>query len=367
MNYNDDFRPNLAIIYGPLLHYRLALFNVIGRKYNLTVFTPEFYGDESLLTFKVCVIKSLQFGPFIFQPKLRNQLKHGKFDACISFFDVCHLDALFAVFFPVIPRMFCWGIWLTSSVIANRIRLAGVKRCEAALFYCQKHLEELALRGCDINKLYVAPNTVFVPKDNNKLLLPVQRDSFLFVGTLGARKGLDRLVRLFASALPMFNREIRLILVGDGNEHFRLLSLVNELGISSYVEMPGKIIDGHILATYYSRAIVSVSLSQAGLSVLQSMGYGVPFMTLKGSLSGGETTNIVDGNNGFLVPDDDNEIISCFRYIVDNPDMLRAMSDAAQAHYDSYATIQNYAQGFFDMLERSRMTKIWRGIDSMKS
>lgn len=352
-------RTKLAILYGPLLHYRVALFEALCDRYEVTVFTPSFDGRRDGLRFEVRIFPARRIGPFQYQPGLRGCLSRGKFDACVVFFDVAHLDTLATVFFPVSPRTFCWGIWLTGRRVVDRLRLSAIVRSEAALFYCYRHLEEVAARGVDRANLYVAPNTITVPVA--KICTATDaRDSILFVGSFSARKGLDRLLRVFAKALPELPASVKLILVGDGPEKPKLRVLAERLGIANRIETPGLVSDPAALAPYYARAMVSVSLSQAGLSVLQSMGFGVPFLTLQGSVSGGETLNIIDGVNGMIVADDDESIAAAL--VTSTTDSLRAaaMGAAARDHYLRYATIENYAQGFFDALEGTRCARVWR-------
>jgi glycosyltransferase involved in cell wall biosynthesis len=355
-------RLRLAIIYGPLLHYRIALFNALSQRYDLTVFTTDYSGSVTGLRFAIEVTPAWYLGPIRFQPGLRKKLRQGRFDVCIAFLDVGHLDTVAAIFLPISPRTLCWGVWLTGSEIANRVRLAAVRRCDAALFYCWKHLEDVAERGAAVDKLYVAPNTVAVPETD--LLASVElRDSIVFVGSLTPRKGLDRLVCVFAETVPRLPKWIRLVIVGDGPERLKLETMAKDLGVEGRVEMPGRFNDPVELAPYYARALVSVSLSQAGLSVLQSMGHGVPFLTIRDSLSGGETLNIADGVNGFVVDDSNTAISAAFEALAGDPAVSAKMGAAARKHYQRYATIENYAQGFFDAIEGTREARIWRGSD----
>jgi glycosyltransferase involved in cell wall biosynthesis len=82
-----------------------------------------------------------------------------------------------------------------------------------------------------------------------------------------------------------------------------LIDLVVSLKIQNRVIFKGKITSNKDLIEFYRNAFVSVSFGQAGLSVLQSLGYGVPFITKKNAISGGEITNIIDKYNGFLCED----------------------------------------------------------------
>ena len=52
---------------------------------------------------------------------------------------------------------------------------------------------------------------------------------------------------------------------------------------------------------FYNRAIMSISLNQAGLSVLNSFAHGVPFVTMNNAASGGEKFNIVNNYNGIFL------------------------------------------------------------------
>lgn len=353
-------KPKLAIIYGPLLHYRVALFDALSEYFQLTVFTTRYNGLHTSSNFDVVEIASCRVGSFYFQPGLRERLRIESFDLVISFLDVRHIDALSVVFRPIAPRTFCWGVWLTDSIVANFLRLAAIRRCEAALFYCQAHLQEVVCKIGECTKLYVAPNSIAVSDPIPERAFE-ERDAVLFVGSFLARKGLDRLVRLFSAALPQLPDKVQLVLVGDGPERERIEKLIFELGLQRRIQMPGRIDTPEALNPYYARALVSVSLDQAGLSVLQSMGFGVPFLTIRGSISGGEVLNINNRVTGFVVEDDDSEILEAIRISSCEPIRMARMGAAAREHYCRYASIGNYVQGFRDMIDGTRNAQVWSG------
>lgn len=357
---HSSHRLKLAILYGPLLHYRIALFNALSDRYELTVFTTSYNGQRNGLRFNVEIIKPQKIGCFAFQIGLRRNIRRHGFDICIVFFDVSFINALQLIVFPVAPETYVWGIWLTENKIANWLRIAAIHRCKASIFYCQQHLDAVVALGVDSAKLYVAPNTIDVSnikqqRAHNK------RNCILFVGSFTKRKGLCRLIRIFASLLPKIENDIRLVLVGDGPEMESLRNLISDLGIIERTMLPGRVNDQMSLAPFYSQALVAVSLSQAGLSVLQSMGFGVPFLTIKNTLSGGETNNIINGVNGYIVEDNDIAIANALLSITIDRDKVDTMGIAALKHYSEYSTIENYAQGFFDAMENTKIANIWGG------
>lgn len=357
---NSISKKKLAVLYGPLLHYRIDLFNALCDRYDVTVFATSYNGPRDNLRFALEVIPARSIWRLKRQPGLRRRLRALRFDICIVFADVAYLDAMAAIFFPPSPRLLIWGPWPTGNTIANWLRLLTIRQSEATLFYCHQHLEAFIARGADPAKLYVAPNSVAVP-DGIDAAPPAERNNILFVGSFNERKGLDRLIRLFAALLPRITGDVDLMLVGDGPERPRLEALVAELGLGSRVKMLGAVNDAAALAPIYASALVAVSLSQAGLSVLQSMGFGVPFMTVRGSISGGETLNIQEGVTGFMVDDDDAAIADALFRCIGDRQRSAVMGEAAREHYLRYATIENYAQGFYDALEGTRKAQIWRG------
>lgn len=231
------------------------------------------------------------------------------------------------------------------------------KKVDANIFYTQKSRIEFVKLGLNQKKTFVANNTFDVGKriksyENNI------KNKILFVGSLDIRKQNDILVNAFANIQTKIADDIELIIIGEGNERERLLNIVENKNIKNKVRFVGKVIDTEILKDFYKEAIVSVSFGQAGLSVLQSLGYGVPFMTKENAISGGEKTNIINRENGIFCQDSQESLEYCLTEICNNIDFAKKLGEKAYFHYSEYCTIQNMNQGFLDAIENTNVAKV---------
>lgn len=104
------------------------------------------------------------------------------------------------------------------------------------------------------------------------------RTDTIYVGRLEPAKKPELLVRAFAIARDRLPTEARLRIVGDGSLRGRLEELSTELGIGADVIFPGHVSDLATLREFYSTAAVSASPGYVGLSLTQSLGFGVPMV-----------------------------------------------------------------------------------------
>ena len=89
-----------------------------------------------------------------------------------------------------------------------------------------------------------------------------------------------------------------------------------------------------------------MSFGQAGLAVLQSMAFGVPFITKRNAISGGEKYNIVDENNGIFCADDMNSLVDAMSRLIVDPGYAKLLGVNAFTHYRDKASVSLMVDGF---------------------
>jgi glycosyltransferase involved in cell wall biosynthesis len=133
----------------------------------------------------------------------------------------------------------------------------------------------------------------------------------LYVGRFDPRKGIETLVRAVRESKFYGDKDLKLIIGGgstpgnsDGRERDRIEGIVNELGMSKFISLPGRL-SREVLPTYYGAADVCVVPSHYepfGLVAVEAMASGTPVIA---SDVGGLQFTVVNENTGLLVPPQD--------------------------------------------------------------
>ena len=350
-------KKNVLIGYNFILHYRVPLFNRLSERYNVTVLHSgkKMAGNQD--SYNEIITNVYKLGPFFFQPGFLKEVFNPKYDVVISLFDVAWITTLLStIFHPKKKKFILWGAWITGNNVANYVRVFFSKKVDANIFYTYQSLEDFVNRNVSKEKVFVANNTFdvgdMVPSYKNVL-----KNQIIFVGSLDERKQNDVLLKAFKNITPRIPQDIVLTMIGEGSQLNQLKKIAEDLELNDRVAFLGKINNNDLLREQYKSAIASVSYGQAGLSVLQSLGYGVPFITKKNAISGGEITNIINEYNGFLCEDNIKSLEnSLLRICMDIP-FARKLGKNAYYYYKNYCTMENMAQGFIDAIENTRLSK----------
>ncbi len=182
-----------------------------------------------------------------------------------------------------------------------------------------------------------------------------QDHTFLYVGVLIARKGVDVLVEAFAKvseAIP----DARLVIIGSAEDpayERLLLDNVKALGAASRVRflppMPQAELAEHMAR---AAALVLPSVSEGlGRVVFEAMACGT---TVVGSRVGGIVDLVVDGRTGFLVPPGDVlALAEKMSWILTHPENARAMGQEAREFARRFFSTESYVSGYKRLLEQA--------------
>lgn len=341
----------VLLVQSVIPHYRVPVFNKLAETVDLTVVfdSGEVPADVKFVAKKV--------ETFYFLNKIRlhkeNLLRLAKnYDVTIAMLYSCITTRLLCKF-RAKTKLILWGIGVSASYNVRydsrpedaAIYMQLIDKADAALFYSSYPVEKYSAMGVSPKKLFVANNTVQV--------LPVEecgRNSILFVGSLYKAKKIFELLEGYKSACSMCDMVPKLIIIGDGEDSDSVKAWVKENHYEQQILLLGAIYDEKTLSEYFSRAIVCISPDQAGLSVLKSFGYGVPFVTHKNAITGGERLNVENGVNGVLF-DSFDEITGLIKDCAEHPERYIRMGEAARKYYDENRTVNHMVKGFLDAIE----------------
>lgn len=349
MTDNTARKTKVLLIQGCVPEYRVPVFNMLSEHVDLTVlYSDGTVGqDAKFRTIKTPVFRMLLK---IHKKNLRRIAR--KFDVVICMCDTTYLYSLLLMLRPRRYRLIYWGIGVSASYTDRYDRnqkytdlvMKLIRRADAMLFYSQYPVDKYAALGAPKEKLFVAPNTVAVNP-----VQPCTKDSYLFVGSLYKQKRLEYLLEGYLAASKTHPDIRPLVIIGDGSEKAGISKWIDENGLKEKIKLAGAIFDEDLLAEYFSRAVLCISPDQAGLSVLKSMGYGVPFVTYQNAITGGEIFNIENHTNGILMERLD-EIQLVLEDAEDHTQKYIAMGEKAKEHYWKHRQVIHMVDGFLSAI-----------------
>lgn len=186
-----------------------------------------------------------------------------------------------------------------------------------------KGLKELALLTSPEQEISVIYNGIDISEFKPDLNRTNDGDMLriVCVSRLIERKGIKYLIEAIGK---LKDRNIKLVLVGEGNQEEELKKLAQDQGISDIVDFKGYISHDNIADIY----------KNSDVFVLPSLNEGMSNALLEGMASGltvivtdtGGTVELIDGN-GIIIPMGDSDaIVNAIRRIMDYPDERKRMN-----------------------------------------
>ena len=157
------------------------------------------------------------------------------------------------------------------------VRNAQRRLADVLVTYTETEAREIRAKKADA-RVIAAPNALYGRDELGAAPTTRPPTDFIYVGRLVAVKKPRLLVEAFLAARDELPPETRLVLVGDGPERGGLESLAHASHGEDRIRFVGHLADLEKLRELYAEAIASVSPGYVGLSLIQSLGFGVPMV-----------------------------------------------------------------------------------------
>lgn len=332
-----------------LHHYRAPLFERLGGFYDVTVFHrgPVIDGYNS---FAQEIVSYKKLGPF----ELIQSLPELKCFNSVLVMQNLRLLNLYLLPLRSSKNIYSmWGIGTSSAKgLGTEFRLSILLRNIVTLMY-----RGLALYSSVPVQNYWRVNRKKISIVGNSVVNEKAADSsnhdknyFLFIGSLNKRKGLKELLTSFVAAKQKYP-SLQLKIVGDGPEKLSIEQQILDLGLKDNVQLLGAVFDPEEKQRIFASAYCVISPLQAGLSVVESFSYGVPFVTSSTAITGGESQSIIHNVNGVLF-DSIDELADVITSFVDGRRNSAFLGKNAFAFHHEHLAFELYVERFKTFIEK---------------
>lgn len=340
-----------VLIVNPLIpEYRYEVFQRLASMFDLTVLHSGSRVIKSDIKFDQIILPLRHLGPInFFTTNLHRICK--EFDIVISDANIRHIDRNLLIINPFRRyKWIAWGIGVSASYSKefdidnsyNFVRYFIFRKADANVFYSEYPVKKYLAAGFSSSTLFVAHNTTKVFFDES---ITFKKGRLLFIGTLYKQKKIYELLNSYADARRLLKDIFPLHIVGDGPEALNLKHWLKDKKLEDKIHLHGSVFNEEVLQELFRTSIACISPGQAGLSVLKSMGYGVPFVTRSDAITGGEVFNISNGFNG-LIYGTEKELTDIIIDINENPNKYVDMGMNARSYYLQYRTMDHMVEGF---------------------
>jgi glycosyltransferase involved in cell wall biosynthesis len=197
-------------------------------------------------------------------------------------------------------------------------------------------------------RTWVAANGLYSQEEMRVDACNDRRD-LVYVGRLVAEKKVELLISAFADyrlSRDDLSRH-RLVIVGDGPERANLERRVIAANLKEFVDFKGHVAEAQTLRDIYKKAICSVSPGYAGLSLTQSLGFGVPMVVARSEPHAPEIELMSDATGVWFRENDPRDLARALRSVYDDLpawDTRRsAMVDFVSRTYSAEAMVCGFA------------------------
>jgi glycosyltransferase involved in cell wall biosynthesis len=147
------------------------------------------------------------------------------------------------------------------------------------------------------------------------------------IGRLAKEKNWDTLIKAVAKVMQTHD-DLRLVLIGEGEERKALQELARDLGVGDKVEFTGIVpyeeVPAHLKAANLF-CFASVTETQ-GLVTMEAMAADLPVVAVEAT---GTSDVVESGRDGLLTENNANALAQAIARVIDHPDLMAQLREAA--------------------------------------
>ena len=190
--------------------------------------------------------------------------------------------------------------------------------------------EEDKLSWHQLSNVSVIPNFIHLTPESSSF----SRKELLSIGRLSYQKGFDRLIKAFKIVHETYP-EWKLIIYGDGEEKDKLLGLIEEYNLVSFVVIHRPVKNVEEIYCNSSCFVLTSRYEGLPMVLLEAMSYGLPIISY--DCKCGPKDLINNGLNGFLVPEGNiEELANTIMKLISNRDTMIEMGRNAKVESQQY-------------------------------
>ena len=246
--------------------------------------------------------------------KFVKYLKLQKFDILVSFFTDSNKIAVPAARIAGIPNIVMSrrniNHWVSTKElfilkILNRyvnsywVNSEAVKKCISAQENINRERIKVIYNGFDL-KAFSQIN------EENNFENIKQSKIVTNVSNLRQVKGLEVFIKSAKIVLSEF-KDVHFVVVGEGDQRLKLENMIREFGIENYVSLIGKRTDIPSILKHSNVGVLSSHSEGFSNAIIEYMVSGLPVVCTD---VGGACEIIANGENGYLVPANDSELMA---------------------------------------------------------
>jgi len=236
------------------------------------------------------------------------------------------------------------------NTASERVRHVMRKLATSVVTYTVTQADELRERHPTM-PIFAAPNAMY-SASQYEFDACSKRHSITYVGRLHPDKKPNLLLDAFEKH-AVESLETNLEIVGDGPELGLLRRRVRESPVPNRIHLHGQVDDYESLRKIYARSIISVSPGYAGLSITQSLGFGVPILISRNENHAPEIEAAVEGwNSLYFRTDNSSDLADRLTAVTQGRGALASGRDIVENCAKQYSA-EAMAQGLIDALENS--------------